>query len=120
MFDEANRARQHGEYAKAIEAYRRLQQRYPTSREARVSYATMGRMQLDRSDAAGALASFALYEHGDPELDEIVMSGRALALDQLGSERVASRAWAMLLEAHPDSPYAAHARLRARAGRLAL
>jgi TolA-binding protein len=119
LFEDANRARMRGEYAKSVDTYRRLQQRYPASREARVSYATMGRMQLDHGDAAGALGTFALYEPaGDRELDEVVMAGRALAFEQLGAARIASRAWAVLLEAHPDSPYAEHA--RARASGLAL
>jgi hypothetical protein len=42
------------------------------------------------------------------------MAGRALALDDVGSD-VAPGAWLALLVAHPDPPFASHARLRARA-----
>ena len=118
LFDDANRARVRGEYPRALERYQALQRRYPTSREASMSYVTMGRMQLDRADAAGALASFARYaEVGDVELDAVVMAGRALALDELGSAS-APLAWAALLDTHPDTPYAEHARLRAAARSL--
>ncbi|MEA2753538.1 MAG: hypothetical protein QOI41_7681, partial [Myxococcales bacterium] len=116
LFEEANQARIRKDYDAAFLGYLRLQDRYPTSREARVSFVTMGRMQLDRADAAGALVSFERYERsGDVELADLAMAGRALALDDVGSD-VAPVAWLALLQAHPDSPYASHARRRARAG----
>jgi len=116
LFEEANRARTRQDYERAVIGYRRLQARYPGSREARLSYVTMGRMQLDRADALGALASFERYERsGDVELDDVAMAGRALALDNVGSS-VAPVAWLALLRAHPESPYASHARIRALAG----
>ena len=116
LFDEANRTRIRKDYDGAMIAYLRLQYRFPRSREARVSFVTMGRMQLDRADAAGALASFERYERsGDVELADVAMAGRALALDDIGSD-VAPGAWLALLHAHPESPYATHARLRAGAG----
>ena len=75
----------------------------------------MGRMQLDRADAAGALASFDRYEAwGNVDVDAVVMAGRALALDELDAE-ASSRAWAALLASHPETPYAEHARLRVAA-----
>jgi TolA-binding protein len=115
MFERANHARQHGDYAAALEAYRQLQRRFPLSQEARVSYVAMGRMQLDRADAAGALASFDRYEAwGNVDVDAVVMAGRALALDELGAE-ASSVAWAALLASHPETPYAEHARLRVAA-----
>jgi hypothetical protein len=120
LFEDANRARVRRDYEAAVVAYRRLQDRYPASREARISYVTMGRMQLDRADAASALVSFERYARsGDVELDDVAMAGRALALDDVGSA-VAPGAWLSLLRAHPESPYASHARLRALAGGSAL
>jgi TolA-binding protein len=120
LFEAANRARIRRDYDAAVVAYLRLQYRYPTSREARVSFVTMGRMQLDRADAAGALLSFERYERsGDVELADLAMAGRALALDDIGSD-IAPAVWLALLAAHPDSPYASHARLRARAARSLL
>ncbi len=75
----------------------------------------MGRMQLDRADAAGALASFEHYEAwGNVDVDAVVMAGRALALDELGAAS-SSQAWAALLASHPETPYAEHARLRVAA-----
>jgi hypothetical protein len=101
LFEEATRARIRGDYDAAVIAYLRLQYRYPTSREARVSFVTMGRMQVDRADAAGALLSFEHYERsGDVELADLAMAGRALALDEIGSD-VGPVAWLALLAAHP-------------------
>jgi hypothetical protein len=118
LFDRANRARVRSDYGDALAGYRRLQRRYPASREASVSYAVMGRMQLDRADAPGALATFEHYEaFGDVDLDGVVMAARALALDAIGSES-SSNAWEALLASHPDTPYAEHARLRVAARSL--
>ncbi|MDB4937522.1 MAG: hypothetical protein JWP87_4494 [Labilithrix sp.] len=115
LFDAANRARVRGDYDRALSTYRRLQRLHPRSRETSVSYVVMGRMQLDRADAVGALQTFERYEaFGNLDLDAVVMAGRALALDSVGSES-SSEAWAALLESYPDTPYAQHARLRVAA-----
>lgn len=115
LFERANHARGRGDYTGALDAYRRLQRLFPASREARISYVAMGRMQLDRSDAAGALASFDRYEAwGNADVDAVVMAGRALALDELGAD-ASAHAWAALLASHPETPYAEHARLRVAA-----
>jgi hypothetical protein len=120
LFEQASRARVRGDYATALARYRRLQQQYPATRETRVSYVVMGRMQLDRGDAASALDTFERYRaNGDLDLDSLVMAGRALALDEVGSEG-SSGAWAALLASHPDTPYAEHARLRVAACSLSL
>ncbi len=113
MFDDANEARRRGDYARAIELHRELQERHPATREAQVSRATLGRLLLDRGDLVSALASFDDYlAHGHGELDEAVMVGRATALDRLGRTSEARRAWDALLAAFPSSPYAEHARGR--------
>jgi outer membrane protein assembly factor BamD (BamD/ComL family) len=120
LFEQASRARVRGDYATALARYRRLQQQYPATRETGVSYVVMGRMQLDRGDAASALDTFDRYRaSGDRDLDSLVMAGRALALDEVGSEG-SSGAWAALLASHPDTPYAEHARLRVAAWSLSL
>ncbi len=111
LFDEAVAARRAGRYARAIELFRRLQAEHATSREAHVSHATLGRLLLDRGDLAGALASFDAYRrHGHGPLDESVIIGRATALERLGREGEARRAWGELLTEFPRSPFAEHAR----------
>jgi TolA-binding protein len=113
LFDAANHARRQGDYARAIALHRRLQALHPTSREAHVSHATVGRLLLDRGDAAAALASFDAYQaHGAGDLDEAVLVGRATALDRLGRADEARTAWQALLVAFPQTPYATHARSR--------
>ncbi|WP_240488945.1 tetratricopeptide repeat protein [Labilithrix luteola] len=110
-FDEANEARRRGDYARALALCSELQARYPSSREAHVSYATAGRLELDRGNLGAALASFDAYDaHGQGELDEAVMVGRATALERLGRIDEARRAWSRLLTAFPSTPYADHAR----------
>ena len=116
MFDDAIEARRKGDYARAVDLHRQLQAKHPSSREAQVSRATLGRLLLDRGDLGSALASFDDYlahgANGKGELDEAVMVGRATALDRLGRTTEATRAWKALLEAFPSSPYAEHARSR--------
>jgi TolA-binding protein len=113
LFEDANEARSRGEYARAIFIHRRLEALFPKSREAQVSYATIGRLQLDRGDADGALASFDAYAaRGAGPLDEAALVGRATALDRLGRTAEARAAWRTLLTAFPATPYASHARTR--------
>jgi TolA-binding protein len=119
IFDAANEARRKGDYARAVSLDRRLQITYPSSREAHVSYATVGRLLLDRGDAAAALASFDRYQaRGGGALDEPVLVGRATALERLGRPDEARMAWATLLSSFPDTPYAEHARMRVDGTRL--
>ncbi len=136
LFDAERAARVRGDYARVMEIHQELLSRYPRSREALVSRATVGQLLLDRGDPAGALASFEAYlagglgvspdvarnvaESGSPggrseELTELSMVGRATALDRLGRGEEARRAWRALLIAFPDTPYAKHAAARAGA-----
>ena len=113
LFDVASRARSSGDYTRAIALHRRLESTYPTSREAHVSYATLGRMLLDRGDAAGALASFQTYEtRGPGPMDEAVLVGKATSLERLGRDAEARATWAKLITGFPDTPYREHARAR--------
>jgi len=118
LFDAANEARRQGDYARAITISRRLQHMHPSSREAHTSHATVGRLLLDRGDAAGALASFDAYQaRGSGALDESVMVGRATALERLGRTEEANSAWRALLTSFPETPYAEHARTRVQSSR---
>jgi hypothetical protein len=113
LFDAASEAQRRGDYARAVELSRELQARYPASREAHVSFATMGQLLLDRGDARGALGSMDAYAtRGHDQLDEPAMVGRARALERLGRADEARAAWAALLAAFPNTPYAAYARGR--------
>jgi TolA-binding protein len=113
LFDEATEARRHGDYARALTLGRDLQARFPRSREAHVSRATLGRLLLDRGDPSTALANFDAYlGSGSGDLGEEAMIGRATALERLGRTFEAARAWQALLAAYPQTSYAAHARAR--------
>jgi TolA-binding protein len=113
LFDHETDARRHGDYARALDLGRQLEAHYPTSREAQVSRAVVGRLLLDRGDPAGALARFEGYlAAGSGQLGEEAMVGRATALDRLGRTDEATRAWGALVDAYPDTPYAAHAKAR--------
>lgn len=110
LFEAASQARQHGDYPQALALHRRLQSQFPLSREAHASQATVGRLLLDRGDAAGALASFDAYQtHGSGAFDEPVMIGRATALERLGRSDDARAAWQALVVAFPDTPWRSHA-----------
>ena len=113
LLDSASGARRRGEYGRALEIHRDLEARYPTSREAQVSRAVAGRLLLDRGDPARALANFDSYlAAGSGDLREEATVGRATALDRLGRDDEAARAWRDLLTAFPATPYAPHARAR--------
>jgi TolA-binding protein len=113
LFDSANDARRRSDYGRVLDLDRELEGRYPTSREAQVSRAIVGRLLLDRGDPAGALAKFDSYlAAGGGDLGEEAMVGRANALERLGKTDEARGAWSALVAAFPVSPYAARARTR--------
>jgi anti-sigma factor RsiW len=110
LFDAANKARNEGDYGRAVALHHKLETTYPQSREAHASYATLGRLLLDRGDAAGALAAFDAYRAKGPgPLDEAVLVGRATALERLGRDAEARTTWTELLHDFPDTPYREHA-----------
>ncbi len=113
LFEAENVARQRGDYGRALDIDRDLETRYPTSREAQVSRAIVGRLLLDRGDPSRALGNFDSYlAAGSGDLREEAMVGRATALDRLGRSDEAAEAWSQLLTAFPATPYASHARAR--------
>jgi TolA-binding protein len=113
LFDEANDARRRGDYARTLTLYHELESRFPHAREALLARATAGKLLLDRGDASGALAYFDSYLSAPGgELREEAMAGRATALERVGREGDARRAWSALLAAFPSTPYAAHAKAR--------
>jgi TolA-binding protein len=116
LFARANEERHHGDIGVAVKTYRELQQRFPGSPETRLSRITLGRLVLDRGDAAGALAQFDAYlaTGGAGMLREEALVGRALALGRLGRSAEERTAWQALLAAYPNSLSAARARERLR------
>jgi TolA-binding protein len=116
LFEAASDARRRGDYGRVLDADRELEDRYPTSREAQVLRAIVGRVLLDRGDPTGALARFDSYlAAGGGELGELAhesMVGRATALDRLGRTDEATKAWSALVASFPDTPYAAHVKAR--------
>lgn len=111
LFDRANAARRRGAWAEAL--YRTLQTRFPESAEARLSYAIVGRLQLDAGDAEAAVGSFETYlSTGDAALREQAIAGQALALRRLGRTDRELLSWLALLAEYPRSSYAALARRR--------
>ncbi len=113
LFDAETTARRHGDYARAVALHRELSQRFPRSRQAQVSRATVGHLLLERGNPTDALENFDAYlAAGSGNLGEEAMVGRATALDRLGRTAEASIAWRALLAAFPDTPYAAHAKAR--------
>ncbi len=85
LFAAAGQARHAGRYPAAIELYRLLQRRFPTSAEARSSRAILARLLLDEGQSEDALEGFDEYLEDQPgTLSEEAMVGRAVALQRLG------------------------------------
>jgi hypothetical protein len=113
LFEAANKARNAGDYGRSITLHRKLETTYPASREAHVSYATLGRLLLDRGDPIGALEAFDAYQKKGPgPMDEAVLVGRATSLERLGRDAEARATWNQLLTQFPDTPYREHAESR--------
>ncbi len=112
LFEEATRARRAGDGTAAAIGYQKLIAAYPSSAEAHQALAALGRMQLDRGDAAGALGDFDQYLRAGGPLREDVMADRAVALRRLGRSGDEAVAWSSLLAAYPSSVHAERARRR--------
>lgn len=113
LFRAANEARRAGDDERAIVLYRALEARFPSSEEARLSHATLGRLMLDRGDAKLALGDFDEYlSHGGTALGEEALVGRALALGKLGDRDAEIASWREVLRRFPKSIHARLARNR--------
>jgi TolA-binding protein len=117
LFRAANQARRDGNAPQAVELYRALQSRFPSSDEAHLSRATLAQLMLDRGEAGAALDGFDQYlAQNGTVLGEEALVGRALALGKLGNRSAEIAAWKEVLRRYPDS---VHARLaRSRLGAL--
>jgi tetratricopeptide (TPR) repeat protein len=112
LFGRASDLRHGGRLEQAIDAYRVLQQRYPHTREANLSYALAGRLQLERDRPEQALTEFDRYLKIDAEVTEEVLAGRTEALRRLGRRGEEAAAWRLLLARFPGSIYSDRARSR--------
>ena len=113
LFSGAQRARVQGNTAVAIRDFRVLVARFPDAPAAALAHAELGRLLLDRGEAASALESFDAYlASHDLTLREDVEGARAMALQALGRTDLERAAWEALLREYPLSDYAARARTR--------
>jgi TolA-binding protein len=115
LFIEANAARRAGRDEAALALYRTLQQRFPASREARLSFAIAGSLLLDQGNAEGAAQQFETYIAQAGPLAEDALVGRATALRRLGRVEQERDTWQELLRRFPRSAHAEHARARLNA-----
>ena len=117
LFSAASLSRREGNAGKAIALLDSLQERYPGSREARLSDMTLGALHLQRGAAAAALEHFRQYLRSSPqgELASEAVWGEYQALAALGQRAEAMRRLRLLLERYPGSAYAAAARAKLKA-----
>ena len=77
-----------------------------------MSFALAGRLLLEKGSPEPALAQFNQYLARPGDVGEEALVGRATALGRLGRSASEAAAWREVLERHPGSIYAAHARKR--------
>jgi tetratricopeptide (TPR) repeat protein len=112
LFAQALALRGEGKVDAAIAAHLRLQRLYPAARETRLSFALAGRLLLEKGSSEQALAQFNQYLARPGDVAEEALVGRATALGRLGRSAAEAAAWREVLERHPGSVYASHARKR--------
>jgi len=112
LFAQALALRSDGKVDAAIASHLRLQRLYPTARETRLSFALAGRLLLDRGSPEQALAQFNQYLAQPGDVTEEALVGRATALGHLGRSAPEAEAWREVIERHPGSIYANHAKRR--------
>ena len=112
LFAQAIALRGEGKVEAAIATHLRLQRLYPTARETRLSFALAGRLLLEKGAPEPALAQFNQYLARPGDVGEEALVGRATALGRLGRSAFEAAAWREVLDRHPGSIYAAHARKR--------
>ena len=112
LFAQALALRSEGKVDAAIVTHLRLQRLYPSARETRLSFALAGRLLLERASPEQALAQFNQYLARPGDVAEEALVGRATALGRLGRSAAEAAAWREVLDHHPESIYATHARSR--------
>jgi TolA-binding protein len=113
LFAAANRARLSGDRPFAMAKYQQVLRTYPTSAEATLTQATLGKLLLDQGNPAAAVDHLDEYlRTGDQALREDVLGAQAQAFMRLGRVRDERLAWAELLSRYPASVHAARAKAR--------
>jgi TolA-binding protein len=114
LFGAAALARREGNASKAIALFDSLQERFPGSREARLSDMTLGALHLQRGAATDALEHFRRYLRASPggELASEALWGESQALAALGQRGESQRRLQLLVERFPNSAYATAARAK--------
>ncbi|MGB8293817.1 MAG: tetratricopeptide repeat protein [Polyangia bacterium] len=112
LFEQASALRDRNRVDEAIAVFRKLQQLFPSTREARISFAVAGRMLLDRGRPAQALAQFDQHLAHGGEAPEAALAGRATALGQMGRSSLERAAWQRVLDSYPGTVYASQAKER--------
>jgi tetratricopeptide (TPR) repeat protein len=112
LFERGEKLRREGRASAAIATYRRLEATFPSTAEARLSFALAGQLLLEQGHPADALAQFDRHLTLDGEAGEEALAGRATALEQLHRPSEAVAAWKKLLARYPRSVYAEKARAR--------
>lgn len=114
LFKSANAARKAGQPVQALSTYRRLQQSFPSSPEARLSLVLSGRLYLAQGQPRRALEKFDQYLRGGGKggLSEEALWGKAQALSRLGRSAEERQVWHTLLDRYPESVYTPAARRR--------
>jgi hypothetical protein len=112
LFEQGSALRDRNKVDEAIAVFRKLQQRFPETRESRISYAVAGRMLLDRGRPAQALKQFDRHLAQGGEASQEALAGRATALGQMGRLSVERETWQRLLDSYPGTVYASQAKER--------
>jgi len=111
LFRLATAARTEGRRSDAEQTYRELSTRFPSSAEASVAHAVMGRLLLDLNRPTDALVEFdAALASRDGSLREDALANRALAFDMLNDAAAARSAWQLVLTEFPASIHAKRAK----------
>ena len=106
LFQEANRARGERRFDRAIALYKTLQDGQPATREATLSFLSMGDLYLERGQVKAALAAYDAYlKTGDATVAEEALVGKARALHAQGHTSAEQAVWKLLLARYPQSDY---------------
>lgn len=107
MLERARQLRRRGDFAEALEWYKKLLRRYPKSAEASVALLSQAELQLSQlGQPRAALQSFERYSKtGGPLLQE-ALYGRIRALRAVGRNREARVAALDFIRRYPASPQA--------------
>ena len=108
LLTRANAERKQGRYDEALALYARLQQQFPSTREAATSHMAMGRLYLGRvGKPAQAVRAFEAYLEHNPKgsLAPEAAAGIARAYRKQGDTEREREAWEQLLARFPNSVY---------------